>query len=216
MRKFASLVALAALLSGRCRRRAQMDPDNPTCPAGAELVDLPPDALHAADRERPSRAARRRLDRRQSDSATGSGAARREHRGNLAALARRQCRGRQPGRPADPPVRASDPDPAGLDLLFGLQFPVHGRHRPLRRQWRRLHGAHVHPHRRPPGDPRRSSLRATIRSDLIGEIEQQSALLASADNDFLIRMGVSRLLLTEVMYRQNAVRAPPTARPAAA
>jgi hypothetical protein len=40
---------------------------------------------------------------------------------------------------------------------------------------------------------------------LIGEIEQQSALLASEDNDFLIRMGVSRRLLTEVMYRTSAV-----------
>ena len=40
---------------------------------------------------------------------------------------------------------------------------------------------------------------------LIGEIEQQSALLASEDNDFLIRMGVSRDLLTEVMYRVSAV-----------
>ncbi len=40
---------------------------------------------------------------------------------------------------------------------------------------------------------------------LIGEIEQRSALLASADNDFLIRMGISRDLLTEVMYRQRAV-----------
>ena len=40
---------------------------------------------------------------------------------------------------------------------------------------------------------------------LIGEIEQQSALLASEDNDFLIRMGVSRKLLTEIMYRQSAV-----------
>ena len=38
---------------------------------------------------------------------------------------------------------------------------------------------------------------------LIGEIEQESALLASEDNDFLIRMGVSRKLLTEVMYRQQ-------------
>jgi hypothetical protein len=42
---------------------------------------------------------------------------------------------------------------------------------------------------------------------LIGEIEQDSALLASEDNDFLIRMGVSRKLLTEVMYRQSAVAA---------
>lgn len=41
---------------------------------------------------------------------------------------------------------------------------------------------------------------------LIGEIEQQSALLASEDNDFLIRMGLSRALLTEIMYRQSAVQ----------
>jgi hypothetical protein len=57
--------------------------------------------------------------------------------------------------------------------------------------------------------------RETIRSEvargeantigLIGDIEQQSALLASEDNDFLIRMGVSRLLLTEVMYQTRAV-----------
>jgi hypothetical protein len=40
---------------------------------------------------------------------------------------------------------------------------------------------------------------------LIGDIEQQSALLASEDNDFLIRMGLSRDLLTEIMYRQRAV-----------
>lgn len=40
---------------------------------------------------------------------------------------------------------------------------------------------------------------------LIGEIEQASALLASEDNDFLIRMGISRKLLTEIMYQQQAV-----------
>ena len=34
--------------------------------------------------------------------------------------------------------------------------------------------------------------------------EQDAALLASEDNDFLIRMGISRKLLTEVMYRQKA------------
>lgn len=41
---------------------------------------------------------------------------------------------------------------------------------------------------------------------LIGEIEQSSALLASDDNDFLIRMGISRKLLTDVMYQQQAVK----------
>ncbi|HUE79062.1 MAG TPA: hypothetical protein VMN38_05475 [Sphingomicrobium sp.] len=40
---------------------------------------------------------------------------------------------------------------------------------------------------------------------LIGEVEQESALLASEDNDFLIRMGISRKLLTDVMYQQKAV-----------
>lgn len=40
---------------------------------------------------------------------------------------------------------------------------------------------------------------------LIGEIEQASALLATEDNDFLIRMGISRSLLSDVMYRVRAV-----------
>ena len=48
-------------------------------------------------------------------------------------------------------------------------------------------------------------------AELIGDVEQESALLASEDNDFLIRMGVSRLLLTEVMYRQRAVASGETA-----
>ena len=41
---------------------------------------------------------------------------------------------------------------------------------------------------------------------LIGEIEQSSALLTTDDNDFPIRMGLSRKLLTEIMNRQQAVR----------
>ena len=44
----------------------------------------------------------------------------------------------------------------------------------------------------------------TVR--LIADIEQSSALLASDDNDFLIRMGISRKLLTEIMYKQQAVK----------
>jgi hypothetical protein len=40
---------------------------------------------------------------------------------------------------------------------------------------------------------------------VIGDVEQDSALLVSEDDDFLIRMGVSRKLLTEVMDRQKAV-----------
>lgn len=45
---------------------------------------------------------------------------------------------------------------------------------------------------------------------LIGEIEQASALLATEDNDFLIRMGISRQLLTDVMYQVRAIPAGPS------
>jgi hypothetical protein len=57
----------------------------------------------------------------------------------------------------------------------------------------------------------RDAIRAEVQRgesntiQLMGELEQRSALLASEDNDFLIRMGISRQLLTEVMYRQSAV-----------
>lgn len=43
--------------------------------------------------------------------------------------------------------------------------------------------------------------------ELISSVEQDSAMLASEDNDFLIRMGVSRKLLTEIMYKQQAIAA---------
>ncbi len=42
-------------------------------------------------------------------------------------------------------------------------------------------------------------------TELIGAIEQDAAMLATEDNDFLIRMGVSRKLLSDIMYRQKAV-----------
>jgi hypothetical protein len=57
----------------------------------------------------------------------------------------------------------------------------------------------------------KDAVRAEVERDsdsaieLIGEVEQESALLASEDNDFLIRMGVSRKLLTDVMYQQKAL-----------
>ena len=43
-------------------------------------------------------------------------------------------------------------------------------------------------------------------TELITSIEQSSAMLASEDNDFLIRMGISRKLLTDIMYKQQAVK----------
>jgi hypothetical protein len=43
-------------------------------------------------------------------------------------------------------------------------------------------------------------------TEYIASIEQSSAMLASEDNDFLIRMGISRKLLTDIMYKQQAVK----------
>lgn len=42
-------------------------------------------------------------------------------------------------------------------------------------------------------------------ADLMGEIAVRSARVASEDNDYLIRMGVMRGLLTDIVYRQSAV-----------
>jgi len=42
-------------------------------------------------------------------------------------------------------------------------------------------------------------------ADLMDEIAVESARLASEDNDYLIRMGASRALLTDIVYRQSAV-----------
>lgn len=49
--------------------------------------------------------------------------------------------------------------------------------------------------------------RSTKAESMLRELalrEQDAALVASEDNDFLIRMGISRKLLTEVMYQQRA------------
>ena len=49
--------------------------------------------------------------------------------------------------------------------------------------------------------------RGTKAENMLRELaarEQDAALVASEDNDFLIKMGISRKLLTEVMYQQRA------------
>ena len=46
-------------------------------------------------------------------------------------------------------------------------------------------------------------LQATTK--LIASIDHSSALLATKDNDFLIRMGISRRFLAAPMYHQQAV-----------
>ena len=43
-----------------------------------------------------------------------------------------------------------------------------------------------------------------VSQELINEVAEASALMASADNEFLIRMGVRRSLLPDIMYRRSA------------
>jgi hypothetical protein len=54
---------------------------------------------------------------------------------------------------------------------------------------------------------RRELQQGTDRVGLVATIEQSAALLATEDNDFLIRMGISRALLSDVMYQVRAVAA---------
>lgn len=42
-------------------------------------------------------------------------------------------------------------------------------------------------------------------TELISDVEREAALMATEDNDLLIRLDVSRDLLSDIMYRQNAV-----------
>ncbi len=53
-------------------------------------------------------------------------------------------------------------------------------------------------------DVTRKGTDSNLTLNNIARREQAAALLASDENDFLIRMGVSRRLLTEVMYQQKA------------
>ena len=189
-------------------RRRPTRPRQPDLPGQPELVELSRDALHrAAGRTAsPVLLAEGQIDdnlipRLQAALPAFPG------RRDLAALAGRQCPRRQPGRDgssarADLPTRI----PGRLGLLFGLQLPVHGRRRPRSSIRAACSSSTCSP---TPATARRSASEVARGEDntvgLIGEIEQDSALLASEDNDFLIRMGVSRALLTEVMYRQSAV-----------
>jgi len=59
-----------------------------------------------------------------------------------------------------------------------------------------------------PSVQRRMAAAGASRERLFDEIAVASAAQASEDNDLLIRMGVSRSLLTEIIYRQPAVAGP--------
>lgn len=56
------------------------------------------------------------------------------------------------------------------------------------------------------GRPNAIEQRAEDGADLAAEVERQSSLTASVEFDYLIRMGVSTRLLTDIVYRASTTR----------
>jgi hypothetical protein len=202
MRKFASLLALAGLLSGHVAAAQPRDADNPTCPASpnwsnfremrftvqevqgrrvllaeGQIDDNLIPRLQAALRDETIQEIWLR---------SPGGNAR---IGNQAGLLIRQS-----GLPTRIPAGWACFSACNFLFMGGIaRFVDNGG----------IFMVHMFTH-----TGNRSALESSLQRDsagTVGQIEQQSALLASEDNDFLIRMGVSRLLLTEVMYRVRAV-----------
>ena len=49
------------------------------------------------------------------------------------------------------------------------------------------------------------ALGAESTTELISDVEREAALMATEDNDLLIRLDVSRDLLSDIMYRQKSI-----------
>jgi hypothetical protein len=203
MRKFASLVALAALLSGHVAA-AQNDPDNPTCPASPNWAANIPQMRFTPQTVNGHRVllAEGQID---ANLVPRLEAALRDESieeiwlrspggdaqvGNQAGLLIRQS-----GLPTRIPQGWTCFSACNFLFMGGIaRFVDNGG----------VFMVHMFTF-----TSNRQALRSSLERDsagTVGQVEQQSALLASADNDFLIRMGISRLLLTEVMYQQNAVQ----------
>jgi hypothetical protein len=208
LRKFASLLAGVALLAGQAAlaQRAQMDPDNPTCPLNPNVSNYR--QMRFTPQEVNGRKVLLAEGMIDDDLIPRLEAALRDE--SIEEIWLRSPGGNaRIGNQAGRLIRASSLPtriPAGwacfsaCNFLFmggALRFVDAGG----------LFMVHMFTH-----TSDRDAIRQQVAQgeqntvSLIGEIEQQSALLASEDNDFLIRMGLSRTLLTEVMYRQSAVQ----------
>ena len=204
MRKFASLVALAALLSGHVAAAQQTDRDNPTCPAVPNWSNFPqmrftPQDVNGRrvllaegqidDNLIPRLEAALRDETIQEIWLRSPGGNARV--GNQAGLLIRQS-----GLPTRIPAGWTCFSACNFLFMGGIaRFVDNGG----------VFMVHMFTH-----TGNRAALNNALERDsaaTVGQIEQQSAQLASEDNDFLIRMGISRTFLTEVMYRVNAVAA---------
>lgn len=204
MRKFASLIALAALTSGHVAAAQQMDRDNPTCPAAPNWSTFPqmrftPQTLNGRrvllaegqidDGLIPRLEAALRDESIEEIWLRSPGGNARV--GNQAGVLIRQS-----GLPTRIPQGWTCFSACNFLFMGGIaRFVDNGG----------VFMVHMFTH-----TGNRAALDTALERNAagtVGQIEQQSAQLASEDNDFLIRMGITRTFLTEVMYRVNAVAA---------
>lgn len=202
MRKFASLVALAAMLSGHVAAAQQMDRDNPTCPSAPNWSTYPqmrftPQTVNGRrvllaegqidDGLIPRLEAALRDESIEEIWLRSPGGNARV--GNQAGVLIRQS-----GLPTRIPQGWTCFSACNFLFMGGIaRFVDNGG----------VFMVHMFTH-----TGNRAALDSALERNAagtVGQIEQQSAQLASEDNDFLIRMGITRTFLTEVMYRVNAV-----------
>lgn len=203
MRKFASLVALAALMSGHIAAAQARDPDNPTCPLNPNWSNYREMRFTVMERpgQRPVLLAEGAID---DNLIPRLQAAVTNFQGDEIWL-RSPGGNARIGNQAGRIIRENNLQtriPAGWACFSACNFLFMGGTARFVDNGG-LFIVHMFTH-----TGNRSALQSSLQRDAagtVGQIEQQSALLASEDNDFLIRMGISRVLLTEVMYRVNAV-----------
>ena len=210
MRKlFKSLILLSAVLSAPALTQTVMDPDNPTCPlepnwSNFQKMKLTPvdkdgikvlKAEGVVDRDLPSRLAKVLKDNQDISEIWFRSPGGNARAGNEAGrIIRKDAKG------------VITRIPRGWSCFSACNFVFMGG------QIRMIDkGGHFMVHMFTMTNDRDAidysvAMGSDSTVELISDIEQESALLATEDNDFLIRMGVSRKLLTDVMYRQKAVK----------
>ena len=204
MRKFASLVALAALMSGHVATAQQPDPRNPTCPPNPNWstyreMRFTPQTVNGNQ----VLLAEGYID----DGVVARLRAALDANPNIGEIWFRSPGGNaRVGNEAGRIIRQNNMTtriPAGwacfsaCNFMFmggGIRFVDQGG----------LFIVHMFTHTSDRAALERALARDASRA--VGDIEQQSAQLAAEDNMFLIGMGVRPSLLTDVMYRVSAVR----------
>lgn len=204
MRKFASLAALAALLTGHVAAAQQRDPANPTCPPNPDWSN------YREMRFTPHTVAGRQVLLAEGfidDGVVARLRAALDSNPNIGEVWFRSPGGNaRVGNEAGRLIREAGMltrIPNGWACFSACNFMFMGGMARFVDNGG-LFIVHMFTH-----TSDRAALERALQRDAsgaVGQIEQQSAQLAAEDNMFLIRMGVRPSLLTDIMYQVSAVR----------